>query len=131
MTTIKQSDFIQSIADSLQHISYYHPLDYITALAAAYEREQGDIPARILTILGQAQEALSAGVIAGIIVGNEGKYAQALDPKVHEILPAVEEILAALVEQKQVIQATVRTRPTGPRAAFVLASRLAAIKASN
>ena len=53
MTTIKQSDFIQSIADSLQHISYYHPLDYITALAAAYEREQSpaakDAIAQILT----------------------------------------------------------------------------------
>ena len=29
MTTIKQADFIQSIADALQHISYYHPVDYI------------------------------------------------------------------------------------------------------
>ena len=42
MTTIRQADFIQSIADALQHISYYHPLDYIHALAEAYEREQSD-----------------------------------------------------------------------------------------
>lgn len=40
MTVIKQDDFIQSIADALQYISYYHPVDYITNLAAAYEREQ-------------------------------------------------------------------------------------------
>lgn len=40
MTTIKQDDLIQSIADSLQFISYYHPRDYIEALAAAYEREE-------------------------------------------------------------------------------------------
>ena len=36
MTVIKQEDLIQSIADSLQHISYYHPLDYIEALGRAY-----------------------------------------------------------------------------------------------
>ena len=30
---------IQSIADALQYISYYHPVDYIQNLARAYERE--------------------------------------------------------------------------------------------
>ncbi|WP_266160443.1 fumarate hydratase [Dyella silvatica] len=40
MTTIKQDDLIQSVADALQYISYYHPVDYITHLAAAYEREE-------------------------------------------------------------------------------------------
>ncbi len=53
MAIIRQDDFIQSIADALQHISYYHPLDYIHALAEAYEREQGpaakDAIAQILT----------------------------------------------------------------------------------
>ncbi|MBX6420153.1 MAG: fumarate hydratase [Nevskia sp.] len=39
MRPIKQDDFIQSIADALQYISYYHPPDYIRALARAYERE--------------------------------------------------------------------------------------------
>lgn len=37
---IKQNDFIQSIADSLQYISYYHPQDFIQAMAKAYEREE-------------------------------------------------------------------------------------------
>lgn len=40
MTTIHQDDFIQSVADALQYISYYHPKDYLDALAAAYEREE-------------------------------------------------------------------------------------------
>ncbi|MBI2399148.1 MAG: fumarate hydratase [Xanthomonadales bacterium] len=40
MTTIQQEHFIQSVADALQYISYYHPVDYIENLAAAYEREQ-------------------------------------------------------------------------------------------
>jgi len=32
MTAIKHQDLIQSVADALQYISYYHPLDYIQAL---------------------------------------------------------------------------------------------------
>jgi fumarate hydratase, class I len=40
MTTIREADFVQSIADALQYISYYHPLDYIQALAAAYKAEE-------------------------------------------------------------------------------------------
>ncbi len=53
MTTIRQQDLIESIADSLQFISYYHPADFIKALGAAYEREQSaparDAIAQILT----------------------------------------------------------------------------------
>jgi len=40
MITIQQNDFIDSIANALQYISYYHPPDYIRALAAAYEAEE-------------------------------------------------------------------------------------------
>ncbi len=40
MAVIRQDDFIQSIADGLQYISYYHPADFIEALTAAYEREE-------------------------------------------------------------------------------------------
>src|SRR6201999_2706092 len=40
MAIIQQDDLIQSVADALQYLSYYHPEDYITNLARAYEREQ-------------------------------------------------------------------------------------------
>lgn len=40
MTVIRQDDVIQSVADALQYISYYHPKDFIDAMAAAYEREE-------------------------------------------------------------------------------------------
>src|SRR4051812_31553951 len=40
MPIIKQADVIQSVADALQYISYYHSPDFIQAMAAAYEREQ-------------------------------------------------------------------------------------------
>ncbi len=53
MTIIKQDDLIQSIADALQFISYYHPLDYIQAVGQAWEKEQSpaakDALAQILT----------------------------------------------------------------------------------
>ena len=40
MTVIRQQDFIESIADALQYISYYHPLDYVQAVEKAYNKEQ-------------------------------------------------------------------------------------------
>jgi len=53
MSVIRQEHLIQSIADALQFISYYHPADYIRALGRAYEREQSpaakDAIAQILT----------------------------------------------------------------------------------
>lgn len=53
MTTIRADDLVQSIADAVQFISYYHPADYIRHLAQAYEREQNpaarDAIAQILT----------------------------------------------------------------------------------
>ncbi len=53
MALIKTQDFIESIADALQYISYYHPEDYIRALAVAYEKEASpaakDAIAQILT----------------------------------------------------------------------------------
>ena len=53
MTVIKEEDLIESIADAVQFISYYHPADYIAHLARAYEREQSpaakDAMAQILT----------------------------------------------------------------------------------
>jgi len=53
MRPIREADFVQSIADSLQFISYYHPVDYVRHLARAHEREQSpaarDAIAQILT----------------------------------------------------------------------------------
>ena len=53
MAAIKQEDVIDSIADAFQYISYYHPKDYIDALALAYEKEESpaakDAIAQILT----------------------------------------------------------------------------------
>ena len=60
MSTIRQEDFIQSVADAFQYISYYHPLDFIQALGEAYEHEESpaakDAIAQILTNSRMAAE---------------------------------------------------------------------------
>lgn len=49
MTVIKQADVIDSIANALQYISYYHPVDFIQAVGKAYEREQNKAAKDALT----------------------------------------------------------------------------------
>jgi fumarate hydratase, class I len=53
VTIIRREHLVQSIADALQFISYYHPLDFVRALGRAYEREQSpaakDAIAQLLT----------------------------------------------------------------------------------
>lgn len=39
-TTIRESDLIDSVANALQFISYYHPKDFIEAMYAAWQREE-------------------------------------------------------------------------------------------
>src|SRR5690625_2495488 len=39
MTAIRQEDLIQSVADALQYISYYHPTDFIEAVHRAWQHE--------------------------------------------------------------------------------------------
>jgi len=54
MTTIKQDDLIDSVADALQFISYYHPVDFIHAIHDTYQREESpaarDAMAQILLL---------------------------------------------------------------------------------
>ncbi|PID41952.1 MAG: fumarate hydratase [Gammaproteobacteria bacterium] len=40
MTVIRQDDLIDSVADALQFISYYHPVDFIRAVHEAYRKEE-------------------------------------------------------------------------------------------
>jgi fumarate hydratase class I len=51
--TIRENDLIDSIADAIQFISYYHPADFVQYMTRAYEREQSpaarDAMAQILT----------------------------------------------------------------------------------
>ena len=84
---IKQNDFIQSIADSLQYISYYHPQDFIQAMAKAYEHEESpaakDAIAQILvnsrmSAEGRRPICQDTGIVCVFIqVGMEVQFADA------------------------------------------------------
>ena len=88
---IKQEDFITSVADAFQYISYYHPVDYIKALHEAYTREQSpaakDAMAQILINSRMAAEGhrpicQDTGIcIAFIKVGMDVKFAGPLTPE--------------------------------------------------
>ena len=62
MTIIRQEDVIQSVADALQYISYFHPLDFIQALHRAYEREESKA----------AKDAMAQIVFCGAVTHRKG-----------------------------------------------------------
>jgi fumarate hydratase, class I len=84
MAKIHQQDLIASVADALQYISYYHPQDYITALAEAYEAEQSpaakDAIAQILTnsrlcAEGQRPICQDTGIVCAFVkIGMDVKW---------------------------------------------------------
>ena len=84
MTTINSKDFINSIADSLQYISYTHPRDFIQAMTRAYEQEQSqaakDAMAQILinsrmAAMGQRPICQDTGIVTVFLkVGMECRF---------------------------------------------------------
>ena len=89
MTIIRQQDFIDSIADALQFISYYHPTDFLHALGAAYQREESpaakDAMAQILTNSRMCAEGhrplcQDTGIVVAFVrVGMEVRWDATLD----------------------------------------------------
>jgi fumarate hydratase, class I len=91
MTIIKQEDFIASVADAFQYISYYHPVDYIKALHEAYLNEKSpaakDAMAQILINSRMAAEGhrpicQDTGIcIAFIRVGTNARFEGPMTPE--------------------------------------------------
>lgn len=81
MSTITEEDFVTSVADALQFISYYHPLDFIQAMHKAYLAEQSksakDAIAQILvnsrmSAEGRRPLCQDTGIVVGFVkVGME------------------------------------------------------------
>lgn len=121
MTTIRQEDLIQSIADAFQHISYYHPADFIEALAAAYEREQSpaarDAMAQILINSRMAAEGhrpicQDTGIaVVFLKVGMEIRWAG--DLSVDEMVN--EGVRRAYTQPDNVLRASILEDPAGAR----------------
>ncbi len=75
-TTISSQDFIDSIAESLQYISYTHPRDFVQAMARAYEHEKSqaakDAMAQILinsrmAAMGQRPICQDTGIVTAFL----------------------------------------------------------------
>lgn len=121
MSVIKQADFIQSIADALQYISYYHPADYIQALGRAYEMEQSpaakDAMAQILTnskmcALGKRPLCQDTGIVVAFVkVGMQVQWDAQLT--VEEMVNEGVRLAYQLPENK--LRASVVDDPAGKR----------------
>lgn len=84
MTIINSQDFIDSIAESLQYISYTHPKDFVQAMAKAYEQEKNqaakDAMAQILinsrmAAMGQRPICQDTGIVTVFLrIGMDCKF---------------------------------------------------------
>ncbi len=121
MTTIKQADLIDSMADALQYISCYHPIDYIQALGRAWEREKSpaarDAMAQILvnsrmSAEGRRPMCQDTGIVTvfvklGMDVHLEGKMS--LDDMINE------GVRRAYLDPDNPLRASVVNPPVGNR----------------
>jgi fumarate hydratase, class I len=121
MNIIKQEDFIQSIADALQYISYYHPADYIQALGDAYKLEQSpaakDAIAQILTnsrmcAEGKRPICQDTGIVVAFVkVGMNVKWDAVLD--IEQMVN--EGVRRAYLLPENKLRASIVTDPAGKR----------------
>jgi fumarate hydratase class I len=121
MSVIKQEDFIQSVADALQFISYYHPLDYIQAVARAWEREQSpaarDALAQILVNSRMAAEGhrplcQDTGIVVAFVkVGMNARFEG--DRSLQDLVD--EGVRRAYTDPDNTLRASVVSPPFGKR----------------
>ena len=122
MTVIRQQDFIDSIADSLQFISYYHPADFIRSLAEAYRTEESpaarDAMAQILTNSRMCAEGhrpicQDTGIVVAFVkIGMQVRW----DDATLDIVGMVNEgVRRAYMNPDNVLRASVVSDPAGKR----------------
>ena len=121
MTIIKHEDLVQSIHDSLQFISYYHPEDYIKNLTAAYEREESkaakDAMAQILInsrmcAEGRRPICQDTGIVTVFVeIGTSVQFEDGFD-----VTQAINEGVAkAYTDPDNILRASVLADPMGKR----------------
>src|SRR5690349_6088001 len=122
MTPIAQEDLIQSVADALQFISYYHPADYIAALGEAYRAEQSpaakDAIAQILTNSRMCAEGhrpicQDTGIaVAFVRVGMDVRFS---DPTMSVADMINEGVRRAYLDPDNTLRASILRDPAGKR----------------
>ena len=122
MTTIRQDDLIQSVADALQFISYYHPVDFIRAMREAWEKEESPAAKAALTQVLVNSRMCATGkrpicqdtgiVIAFVEVGMDVRWEA--DMSVDDMIN--EGVRRAYGHPDNVLRASVLSDPDGARA---------------
>src|SRR5271165_4222490 len=126
MTVIRQEDFIASVAGALQYISYYHPVDYITSLAKAYEREEShaarDAMAQILInsrmcFEGHRPICQDTGIVNAFVkVGMDVRFEPAPGEEVKDLQQMVDEgVRRAYLDPDNKLRASLQADPAGKR----------------
>ena len=127
MTLINKEDFVQSVADALQFISYYHPQDYIQALAEAYQREESpaakDAIAQILTnsrmcAEGKRPICQDTGIVVAFVkVGMDVQWESHAENAMLDVEQMVNEgVRRAYLLPENKLRASIVTNPAGKRA---------------
>src|SRR5579863_3142469 len=127
MTVIRQEDFISSVHGALQYISYYRPVDYITSLAKAYEREQSpaarDAMAQILINSRMCAEGhrpicQDTGIVNAFVkVGMDVRFAgpDGGDPTLDLQQMVDEGVRRAYLDPDNKLRASLQSDPAGAR----------------
>ena len=126
MTVIRQEDFIASVAGALQYISYYHPVDYITSLAKAYEREQShaakDAIAQILInsrmcFEGHRPICQDTGIVNAFVkVGMDVRFEPGPGEEAKDLQQMVDEgVRRAYLDPDNKLRASIQADPAGKR----------------
>lgn len=125
-TIIQQEDMIKSVADALQFMSYYHPVDFIQALGDAYEKEASpaakDAIAQILTnsrmcAEGKRPICQDTGIVVAFVnVGMQVQWQhgnQAADTDIESMVN--EGVRRAYMLPENPLRASIVTDPAGTR----------------
>lgn len=120
--TITKADFVASVADALQFMSYYHPVDFIQALGDAYEIEESpaakDAIAQILTnsrmcAEGKRPICQDTGIVVAFVnVGTDLQWEQGADVEAW----VNEGVRQAYMLPENPLRASIVADPAGKRA---------------
>ena len=126
MTVIRQQDFISSVAGALQFISYYHPVDFIRALARAYEREQSPAARGAMAQLiinsrmcaeGHRPLCQDTGIVSVFVkLGLEARFEPAAGEETLDLQQMVDEgVRRAYLDPENKLRASMLSDPAGAR----------------
>lgn len=121
MSAIRERDVIDSVADALQFMSYYHPVDFIQAVHEAYRREEGEAARDALAQILMNSRLCAEGrrpicqdtgiVVAFVEVGRDARWEAKMD--LEEMIN--EGVRRAYTNPDNVLRASILDDPAGAR----------------